>query len=821
MQNKTDVENKSVRTSVESAASEERFRLTIETMNEGLGELDVQGRWTYVNRRMGEFLGLESEELIGRSPAEFLDEENRGIFEAQMTRRVEGEVIPYELSWCKSTGEKMHSLISPQARFDEDNVLIGSFAIITDITARKKAEDELKAANAELESRVEARTAELADLNRSLRAEIEKQREAEVALSASERQLRRVLENIPSFVLTLDREGEIMFANRMIPPLDIPTQVLGVSVLKAIAPADQDNVREDIRKAFETGETFIHDIRALGPNETSGRYECRVVPIESEGKIHEVLYVATDVTDRKQMELELRVSEQRLAEAQRQAHLGHWSWDIRSDALTWSDEIYRILGRVPGEVELTREGFQEVIHPDDRDYVEQYIRRVAAGGETHPIDYRIILPRGEVRFVTGHSELLCGDDGQPNELRGTFQDITSRKAAEEALRESESRLAEAQRIARVGSFVWDMIDDSYEWSDEMFRIFGYRPGEVEPSYKIAMDAMHPEERIGLEPRVRELSSPHNIGSTDFRLILVSGEIKTVHADIEMTFGENDRALKMRGTLQDITERKKVEDELANYREHLEDLVAERTAALRKVQEELVRTERLAALGEITGTVSHELRNPLGTIRNSLFSMGEILKRADDDANLILGRANRSIDRCDRIIEELLEYTRTTRFAFMSTEIDPWLATLVSDYDFPPHIEIETSVQARGRILIDMDRLYRCMVNLFSNAVQAVDELGETEKRKAISIRSFSEGASAFIEVADTGVGIESDDIDRIFEPLFSTKGFGVGLGLSIVKQIVEGHGGSVKLRSKRGQGATFILRLPLENGDAKRPGLES
>lgn len=897
--------------------SEERFRLLVETMPEAYAELDVEGRWTYVNKQMGELLGLDPADAIGRSPEEFLDEENRQILADEMARRDSTSPRQHEISWTKVSGEIVHGLVSPQPLFDGEGRFRGSFAIITDITARKKAEKRLADINAALELRVEGRTAELDETQRIaglgswewdlktgevhwskevarihgygeeargahgkydaaldgvhpddrdrvhdrvhravsdgegfsidyrivLRSgAIRHVHEQGVVVHDSEGKPLRITGTIQDIterkaIENALREGEsrlaeaqriahlgswdwnivtdsLVWSDEIYRIFGLRPQQFGATYeafLEIVHPDDRDYVKESVDRALE-GEPYSIDHRIVLPDgevrfvheEGEIAFNDRDDPVRMQGVIQ-------DFTERKLVEDALRLSESRLAEAQRQAQLGYWSWDIESNTLTWSDEIYRIIGRIPGEIELTREAFQEVVHPEDREFVDRYVRQAAAGGKTHPIDYRIILPSGEVRCVAGYSELVCDAEGRPVQMTGTFQDITDRKRVEGALHESEASLAAAQRIAHVGSWDWDIQKDKFSLSEEMIRIIGLSSEYGDMNFEIGMTYIHPEDRTRIEAYVRDALEGKASGSMEYRILRDSGESRFAHLESEVSFDSKGTPIRMRGTVQDITERKAAEDELARYRERLEELVEERTVALEGVQEELVRKERLAVLGQLTGTVSHELRNPLGTIRNSLYSINEMFSESQKDAGPILERANRGIDRCDRIIDELLEYTRTRRFEFLSTDIDAWMGSLISEYEFPPEVQVELSFQSGEKVAIDSDRLYRCVINLFANAVQAIGGLRDAGAPKKLSIRTATDGTSVTIEVADSGSGIDPENMEKIFEPLFSTKGFGVGLGLCIVKQTVEGHGGAVTVRSEPDGGTVFTISIPIEN----------
>lgn len=268
-------------------------------------------------------------------------------------------------------------------------------------------------------------------------------------------------------------------------------------------------------------------------------------------------------------------------------------------------------------------------------------------------------------------------------------------------------------------------------------------------------------------------------------------------------------LKANASLQsEITRRQEVEAALQHHRDQLEDTVQKRTRELWAAQESLIRKERLATLGQLIGTVSHEIRNPLGTIRTSAFAIADRVRDRGLGAERALERMERAIDRCDRIIEELLTFTRVVEPHLERTTVDAWLATVLEEQAQPPGATISASLSSGAELPIDRERIRRCLVNLLNNAAQALSEAGTAEGR--IEVETRREDGLLAIHVRDNGPGIPSEHLPRLFEPLFSTRSFGVGLGLPIVKQIVESHGGGVRVDSEPGCGTCVTLTLPLE-----------
>jgi signal transduction histidine kinase len=253
---------------------------------------------------------------------------------------------------------------------------------------------------------------------------------------------------------------------------------------------------------------------------------------------------------------------------------------------------------------------------------------------------------------------------------------------------------------------------------------------------------------------------------------------------------------------------------------LEERVEQRTSALRTAEAELLRKERLAALGELTGTMAHELRNPLGSIVTSFTVIRNKLKSSDGELNRSFDRAERNIDRCTGIIDDLLEYAQVRAPNREAAILDQLVRETIEEYSFPDGIALDLDLGLGDReIMVDSEQIRRIMLNFLDNSCQSIAARstspdGMTEGRIHIRTRTADEAVE--LSVSDNGVGIPRELAGKIFEPLFSTKPFGVGLGLPNAQNIVSGHGGRLTLDSEPGHGARVTVRLPYGNKSQTR-----
>lgn len=450
-------------------------------------------------------------------------------------------------------------------------------------------------------------------------------------------------------------------------------------------------------------------------------------------------------------------------------------------------------------------------HPED--FGQTGKQRYNLDAKDDPLPYEVEYKRKDGSLFYGETlaTKITSDDGTVYGFVGIIRDISQRKKSEKKLKLSASRLNEAQHLSKLGSWELDLESNELVWSDEIFNIFNIDKNKFSASYEAFLDAIHPDDRDEVNQAYTnslETREPYEISH---RLKMKDGKIKHVRETCESFFDENNKPLRSVGTVQDITAIVVVEEELEQHREHLEELVSERTKELNSAQDELVRKERLATLGQLTATVSHELRNPLGAIRPSLYIIEKKSDKGDERLQQAIQRVDRNIDRCDTIIDELLDFTRITELKLELTRFDDWLAQVIMEQDIPAGIALKKDFNLPNvELSIDSDRLRRVIINVIDNGCHAMmDDNQQVVSSNACLIVMTSESEHHFeIKISDTGTGIPKDVLDKIFEPLFSTKGFGVGLGMPTVKQIMEQHFGGIEIKSEEGKGTAVTLWLP-------------
>ena len=250
--------------------------------------------------------------------------------------------------------------------------------------------------------------------------------------------------------------------------------------------------------------------------------------------------------------------------------------------------------------------------------------------------------------------------------------------------------------------------------------------------------------------------------------------------------------------------------------NLNQELAVKVKELRAAQDELIKKGRMEQLGQLTATIAHEIRNPLGAIRTSAFMLQRKTAQLGADVSGPLQRINNGVNRCDAIISQLLDFSRTKEINASPALLDDWLVRIVRDEakTLPENVSIECALGLEQvQVPFDPARLQRAVINLLNNACEALANMQEQDMpkghRHTITITTLRRDEMASIRVADNGPGMPADVLQRVREPLFTTKSFGTGLGIPAVEQIVKQHGGHLDIASDVGKGAVFTINLPL------------
>jgi PAS domain S-box-containing protein len=505
----------------------------------------------------------------------------------------------------------------------------------------------------------------------------------------------------------------------------------------------------------------------------------------------------------------LRDSERRLEEAQRIAHVGYWDRDLVAGRITLSDEGARIFGLQPEErvvdLPLWHERWQTLIHPEDRPRAAAAAAAALAGGPRYDVEYRVVHRTGEVRIVHSQGDVIRDESGRPCRMFGIMHDITDRKRAEESLRQSEAYLAEAQRLSHTGSWALDVASGKYLYvSEEFCRIFGLDAQEGLPSRTDISRHLHPEDWDSANASFEKQLHEKVDNTIEYRIVLPGGTVKHIQAIRHPVLNEAGEVVQLVGTVMDITERKRAEQERDR---------------LRQLEADLAHINRVNMMGELAASIAHEVGQPLsGVVSNGGACLRWLAREVPnlEEAREAAKRIVRDGKRAGEIIARIRAMTKKASTPneklFLNETIQDVLA-LVGD-----------EVKRKGVILRpqfaddllpvagDRVQLQQVLMNLVLNGIEAMSSVADRPRDLVITTRNV-EPDQVQVTVEDAGTGLDPTAMDKIFDPFYTTKASGMGMGLSICRSILQAHGGRLWATAKNGPGTVFHFTLPTYRED--------
>jgi len=660
---------------------------------------------------------------------------------------------------------------------------------------------------------------------------------------------------------------------------------------------------------------------------------------DKDGKPLYLISSVIDITEHMQAEEVRKESEhaksellEKLNEAQQVARVGSWEWNLQTDQIWWSNEMYRIFGVTPQNFVPSFEANRKFIHPEDFAIHDKAFEHSLQTGEPLNIELRMFSNNGLLKYCHAMGKIICDESGRQLRFIGTFMDNTERKQAEDAIKRSEKKYRELHESMMDGFVSVDMTG-KFLGSNEIYRnMLGYSDAELaqltyldltpekwheyesnilhnqiikrgysdvyEKEYRRKDGTVFPaelhtvlsrdengnpvsmwgivrdiSERKQTEQTLRETSErlSHMIANSptviyalkvdgaqatpmwisqnikailgfsaedglqpewwlnqvhpqdrpdaqaslehlfddfyqhEYRFLHKDGSLIWLHDEHRLLRDRENKPWEIVGAWTDITEHKQVEETLKEYNSRLEISVEKRTRELRDTQEQLVRQEKLAVLGQMAGSVGHELRNPLGVISNAVYFLKMVQPNSSDKVKEYLNIIETNVHISSKIVSDLLDFTRIKTVDRKPVSASELIYQTLKQFPAPAGVQVALDLFTDlPQVYVDPQHIVQVLGNLTLNACQAMMPQGGT-----LTISARIQGEMVGVSVRDTGSGISTENMKKLFEPLFTTKPKGIGLGLSVSKNLIEANSGRIEVQSEQAIGSTFTIFLPI------------
>ena len=626
--------------------------------------------------------------------------------------------------------------------------------------------------------------------------DITERKRAEDALRQSEATLLAMFNSAPIAIVLIDGNGRVLNTNDEHAARFQLTrkEMIGICIWDVTPPSVLPTRKQQVEKVFDTGKPLSGEDRR---GDVWSEYHINPAMWNDQGEVEAVIVIALDVTARKR-------GEEALRESERQKSL---ILDATSEVVAFLDLDLRViwanraaeesLGVLPGG--LTGRQCYDIWAQRDDPCPNCPGLKPQCPGQSHELERR--SPDGRLWFIRSYP--VIDDGGNLVALAEFAQDISARKQNEERLRRSQAMLARTERIAHVGSWEWEIAGDAVTWSDELFRIHQIDPAKGAPRWAQHPELYDPEDIARLSRVVENAISDGTPYEIELRALTKDGKTRICLGRGFAEMGPEGRAVRLFGSVQDITEQKQAEEE----RE--------------KLQAQLLQAQKMESVGRLAGGVAHDFSNMLQSILGyadlALMAMNKE-QPVYADIEEIKNTAKRSTN----IIRQLLAFARKQVIAPVVLDLNDQVAGMLKMLRRLVGEDMDLVWLPGGDVCMvrmDPSQIDQILVNLVVNARDAIQDVGQVsietgnvalDEAYCADHPESVPGRYVKISVSDTGCGMDRETLHNIFEPFFTTKelGKGTGLGLATVYGIVKQNNGYIEVYSEPGKGAAFHIYLP-------------
>ncbi len=793
-------ENEKLRTKLkQSSCYVDRFNMLVDNSFEWVWEVDANAVYTYASEHVEFVLGYKPEELIGKTPFDFMHED-----EAKRVGPIFAKIASEQKPFSKllnfvvhKEGHVVYTETSGQPMYDEEGQFKGYRGIDFDRTVEASTKKELEEKNASLES----------------------------ALRAKHELLLNVTNSISDFLFYKDTDFRYTGCNQAF------SDFLGLPIDFIIGKTDYELFSKEFAELFRS-----MDRRVIEGLEEYSNYEwvthadgrrlymlTQKSPLfNTQAQLIGMVGIARDITKEHKLEEDLKRSNAYLVSAQSIAKIGHWEWDIVADKLFWSDEIYNIFGYKPQEFDATYDAFIATIHPDDKLMVTLEVNKSIDNKDTYNIYHRIILHDGSEKIVHEVGHAIYDKDELPVKMIGTVQDMTELKRTEEELAKQKEAFETIFEYSSDGALL--LSDEGFTACNQaivqMFKaadkdeILQMHPSQLSPEFQ-------PDGRSSYEKAEEMINICKQNGRNNFEWVhsRINGE--NFWAEVLLTRIEiNDKPI-IHASVRDISGRKLLENTLEASNKKYQELVSDLDEKVKEQSIQMIKQSRMAQMGELLSMIAHQWRQPLSSITAITSRIKIKLALAENESidqnnSAYLDQQMNEIEILTQSLSSTINDFRTLykpdkvmHYTRLSDPIERALKLI--DISLQNNeIEVQKDYYNDTSVQMHANEVMQVVLNLLKNAED--NFLEKKTHNPTISIKTEEKEGYILIEICDNGGGIETSVIENIFDPYFSTKSDknGTGLGLYMCKIIIEQHHQGRLDVINKDAGACFKIQLPIQ-----------
>lgn len=601
-----------------------------------------------------------------------------------------------------------------------------------------------------------------------------------------------LLKHAPSLILAIDKELKIRFVNR--DNLFGKAYEIGDHVLDYAGKLYKEILGSNIDYVLKSGEEieFQSHSATLSPDGTI-YYTNQLAPIVEDDTIVGVILVTTTITEQVENRMEFEFVNERLKEAQQIAKVGSWELNMETGKIWWSDELYKMYGLERGDVDPTLKKFLDKIHKDDRGLVRKAVDDANAGINEHDVEFRIVASDQRQIYVHTIGQVSRDESGKAIAFRGIAQDITERKIVQQELLNSQARLAEAQRIAKIGNWEWDMATDKISWSQQVYRIFGAKPNSFVPDIKQYLDRVHPDDREMVLTKSNLAVKEKQSYTLTFRILSPDGEVRYLKDRVKVFMSKDGVLERIVGALQDITEQRKAEAQLA---------IANKLLINQTKREQRVKSRALIrGMEDERSRISRELHDGTGQMLSAIkFSVSRL-----SQSEALTDKDRQGIEDIKELIDLSIEETIGLSNNLMPSVLrdfglKPAIQKIVKQFDNNKETKIIfNSEDVLKRLPREVETgLYRITQESVNNAMKYAEA-------DVVEIDLSCDGSRIFLSITDDGKGFDIEEKSR--------NSSGLGNGLINIKERVVMLGGRLRMTSNIDNGTCVHVEVPLTEND--------